>query len=323
MIEKNFPMKLHGQIKQNKNIKVYNKIVNKIDDKDITVIATGPLTEESLSKYFAEKFGDNNLSFQDATCPIIYTNSIDTNNSRITINKDKMYISLSKKQFDNLLKKLKTAKTMTNEFDKTIGLPQCSPIEHLAKTDINSLLDVKFNQKLERTQDNYATITLRKENIEGTAYSIEGFMTQMSQTAQKEIIRTIHGLEKCEFARFGRSHKNTFFNSPEILDKFFRVNSNCYIVGQLSGIDGYVPAIATGIIAAYSIYSRLNKKCLIEFPDTTMLGGFAKYITTKNKDFSPMVASFHLLKNTDNYYENSKKDLENWIKKTDFIKGGL
>lgn len=308
------------RIKDNKNIKIYNKIVNTIDDKDITVIATGPLTEENLSSYFKVKFGDNNLSFQDSTCPIIYANSIDKKNSRISIIEDKMYISLSRVQFENLVKKLKVAKTMTNEFDKTIGIPQCSSIEYIAKTNINALLDVKLSQDTQRTNNNYATITLRKENDKGTAYSIAGFMTQMTQTAQKEVIKTIPGLEKCEFARFGRSHKNTFFNAPELLDKFFRVNDNCYIIGQLSGIDGYVPSIATGIICAYTIYSRLKYKDLIEFPETTMLGGFTRYITTKKEDFSPMVASFHLLKNSDNFYENSKRDLETWIKKTNFIK---
>lgn len=145
-------------------------------------------------------------------------------------------------------------------------------------------------------------------------------MTQMSQKSQKEVIRTIPGLEKCQFARFGRSHKNTFFNAPKILDMFFRVNDNYYIVGQLSGIDGYVPAIATGIIVSYCIYSRINNKNLIEFPDTTMLGGFSRYITTKNDNFSPMVASYHLLKHTDNYYRNSINDLKKWINGTNFIK---
>lgn len=314
-----FSNEVTQKIIQNKNIKIYNKIVDRIDDKDITVIATGPLTEENLSSYFKEKFGDNNLSFQDSTCPIIYTNSIDKNNSSVRVIEDKMYISLSRVQFENLVKKLKLAETMTNEFDKTIGLPQCSPIEYIAKTDINALLDIKLNQDTPRTNENYATVTLRKENSIGTAYSIAGFMTQMSQTAQKEIIRTIPGLEKCEFARFGRSHKNTFFNAPNLLDNFFRVNDNCYIIGQLSGIDGYVPSIATGIIAAYSIFSKLNHNDQIGFPETTMLGGFTRYITTKSNNFSPMVASFHLLKHSDNYYENSKKDLKSWIKKTNFI----
>lgn len=309
------------KIKENRNIKIYNKVVDKIEDKDITVIATGPLTEENLSNYFKEKFGDNNLSFQDSTCPIIYANSINKNNDRISIIEDKIYISLSREQFENLVEKLKLAKTMTNEFDKTIGLPQCSPIEYIAKTDINALLDVKLSQNTQRTVDNYATVTLRKENDKETAYSIAGFMTQMMQTAQKEVIRVIPGLEKCEFARFGRSHKNTFFNAPELLDHFFRVNNNCYIIGQLSGIDGYVPSIATGIIAAYSILSKLNNEDLIQFPDTTMLGGFCKYITTKNENFSPMVASFHLLKNSDNYYESSKNAIETWLKKTNFIRG--
>lgn len=315
-----FSDKVTRQIKENRNIRIYNKIVDKIEENDITVIATGPLTEENLLNYFLKKFGDKNLTFQDSTCPIIYANTINVNNCKVTINEDKIYISLSKKQFYDLVGRLKLATIITNEFDKTIELPQCSPIEHLAKTNIDSLLDAKFNQEAERTNDKYATVTLRKENAKGTAYSIAGFMTQMSQIAQKEVIRTIPGLEKCEFARFGRSHKNTFFNAPEILDKFFRVNNNCYIIGQLSGIDGYVPAIATGIIAAYSIYSDLNNKDLVKFPDTTMLGGFANYITTKNENFSPMVASFHLLKDTNNYYENSKYDLTNWIKETNFIK---
>ena len=104
------------------------------------------------------------------------------------------------------------------------------------------------------------------------------------------------------------------------MDKFFRANSNCYIIGQLSGIDGYVPAIATGIIASYCIYSTLNKKRLIEFPESTRLGGFSKYITTKSNNFSPMVASYSLLKQSNNYYSSSKHDLEEWIKRTGFIR---
>lgn len=314
-----FSKKVSKTIKENKNIKVYTEIVKEINDDNITVIATGPLTDEILSSYFQKKFGSNNLSFQDSTCPIIYFDSIDIKNSRVRILDDKMYISLSKNQFVCLLNKLKNSETMTNEFDKIIELPQCCPIEYLAKKDSNQLLNIRLNQDDKRTQENYATVTLRKENIEGTAYSISGFMTQMSQKSQKEVIRTIPGLEHCKFARFGRSHKNTFFNSPKILDMFFRASNNCYIIGQLSGIDGYVPAIATGLMASYCIYSTLNNKDLIEFPDTTMLGGFSKYITTKNDNFTPMVASYHLLKQTDNYYNNSKQDLKKWIKKTKFI----
>lgn len=314
-----FSEKVTKMIKENKNIKVYKKIVNEIDDNNITIIATGPLTDESLSSYFQKKFGGNNLSFQDSTCPIIYFDSIDAKNSRIKILDDKICISLSKEQFVNLLNKLKSADIMTNNFDKIIELPQCCPIEYLAKKNSNQLLNIKLNQEAPRTNENYATVTLRKENIEGTAYSISGFMTQMSQKSQIEVIRTIPGLEQCKFARFGRSHKNTFFNAPKILDSFFRVSGNCYIIGQLSGIDGYVPAIATSLIASYCIYTKLNNKDLIEFPDTTMLGGFSKYITTENDSFSPMVASFHLLKQTDNYYNTSKQDLTKWIKKTKFI----
>lgn len=315
-----FSKKVTKTIQANKNIKVYKKIVTEIvDDDNITVIATGPLTDESLSTFLQKKFGDNNLSFQDSTCPIILSNSINIKNNRIKIFDDKICISLSKEHFITLLNKLKNADTMTNDFDKTIELPQCCPIEYLAKKDSNQLLNIKLSQDNIRTTENYATVTLRKENKEGSAYSISGFMTQMSQKSQKEVIRTIPGLAQCKFARFGRSHRNTFFNSPKILDKFFRVNPNCYIIGQLSGIDGYVPAIATALIASYCIYSKLNNQDLIEFPDTTMLGGFSNYITTRNDNFSPMVASFHLLKKTDNYYNKSKQDLTEWINKTNFI----
>lgn len=314
-----FSSKVTQKIKANKNIRVYNQIVDEIDDQSIIVIATGPLTEDSLANNLKKRFGDSNLSFQDSTCPIIYANSIDFANKRISITKDKIHISLSKNQFENLVESLKSAKTMTHEFDKTIEIPQCCPIEYLAKKDSNLLLKEKLSQKSKVTDDEFAIITLRKENLDGTAYSIEGFMTQMTQLTQKEIISMIPGLKHCKFARFGRSHKNTFFNSPKLLDAFFRANDNCYIIGQLSGIDGYAPAIATGIIASYSIYSSLNNESLIEFPRSTMLGGFSKYITTKTDNFSPMVASYHLLKDTSDYYNNSKKSLEEWINKTNFL----
>lgn len=314
-----FSQQVTKKIRENKNIKIHTEIVEKIDDNDITIIATGPLTAEKLSLYFQEKFGKNNLSFQDSTCPIIYSDSINFKDKKLTLTDDKVFISLTKNDYDDLICKLKTAKIMVNRFDKEIELPQCCPIEYLAKKDSNELLNVKLFQDRERSTEHYATVTLRKENRRGSVYSISGFMTQMKHESQKIVIRSIPGLENCKFARYGRSHKNTYFNAPNLLDKYFRVNEKCYIIGQLSGIDGYVPAIATGIVASYAIYSYITKQDLYEFPNTTMIGGFCNYITTKTENYSPMVASYHLLKKTDNYFFNSNKDIKKWITKTNFI----
>ena len=315
-----FSIEVTKRIKNNKNIRVHTEVVDKIDDRSITIIATGPLTDDKLSYYFLKKFGNNNLSFQDSTCPIIYSESIDFKNKKVKIKDDKMLITLTKEEYNALLYKLQNAKVMVNKFDKEIELPQCCPIEYLAKKDPNKLLETKLFQNQKRTDKHYATVTLRKENEIGSIYSISGFMTQMQHDSQNIVIKSIPGLEKCKFARYGRSHKNTYFNSPNLLDNFFRINDKCYIIGQLSGIDGYVPSIATGIVAAYSIYSKIKKLELYEFPDKTMIGGFCNYIIQKTEDYTPMVASYHLLKQTKNYYNESKKELKKWIGKTKFIK---
>lgn len=311
-----FSKEVTRQILENPNIKVHRELITQIPKGDVVVIATGPLTDVKLAQHFEVVFGKDNLSFQDSTCPIIYGDSIDTNNVQICKTSNGITISLTEEQFNIIAEKLRGAKTRINTDDKTIELPQCSPIEYLAKKDIKTLLEVKFAQTLERTKDNFATVTLRKENSAGQSYSIAGFMTQMTQESQRRVIRAIPGLERCKFARYGRSHRNTFLNAPKILNKFLKANEKCYIIGQLSGIDGYIPAIATGLMATYSIMAEYQNEILIEFPKNTILGGFSNYITAANENFSPMIASFHLIESAKDSYDSSRKALSKWIKES-------
>lgn len=216
-----------------------------------------------------------------------------------------------------------------SDTDKLINLDPCQPIEEIAKQG-----DLLREKKLSPDNFNkfhgakrhraYACINLRRQNLENDSYLMEGFSTRLKYSEQRRIFRKIPGLEKVKFIRYGRIHKNTFINSPDLLDQFFslRNDSNLYFIGAISGIDGYLPAVATGMIASYAIEMRNRKKNPKNFPKTTMLGGLSNYIIIPQDDYQPILPNYALLKplkvnrgNTNlRYFTRSIRSLLRWKK---------
>lgn len=282
-----FSRKVTEEIRENANIEVVLQSVESLPECDNLIIASGPLTCGALYEDMSKKLGADTIALSDATCPIISADSVRTEPFQTDENGD-LLLRLTDGEFEELVQRLKCAKTFEHHGElPDLGLIQLIPIENVAKTDIQHLRDVRLQGQ---------TIRLRCENLGQSAYSVVGFMTHMTQQEQRSIIRAMRGLENAKFIRYGRVHRNTYVNAPKILDQHFSTQDGVYIIGQLSGVDCYVPVISTGIIASRAVIARARGETPKLFPEGTMMRGFQDYITTPSEDYSPMVADFALLK---------------------------
>ena len=296
-------------ILENKNIEVVYKQIESLEELEgITVIATGPLTSSNFLKNIEEMVGKESLYFFDAAAPIVDADSIDMNIVYVmdrygkTETGDYINLPMSKQQYEAFYNELINAKEAPrHDFDKIELFEGCMPIEYMARRGEKTLTFGPLKpiglDNPKTGEKNYAVVQLRAENSEKTMYNLVGFQTSLSFGEQKRVFRMIPGLEKAEFIRYGVMHKNTYVNAGNILDDnfCFKKNSNIYFAGQISGVEGYVESAASGMMVAYSIISKLNGK-KITFPENTMLGSLAKYISTENKNYQPMNANFGIIK---------------------------
>ena len=314
------------KIKNTENINIINKKVENIDDiEGIKVIATGPLTDNRFMNSLKVKLGDNELYFYDAAAPIISRDSIDMSIAywgdrydqerarneeedawleRISNMKEADYLNLpmNKEEYESFCNELVNAEVVNlHEFEKREIFEGCMPIEIMAKRGIDTLRfgplkPVGFTDP--RTcRRPYANVQLRMENKERQSFNIVGFQTNLKFGEQKRVFSMIPGLQNAVFERYGVMHKNTYINGGRLLDSNFclKQEPDIYFAGQISGVEGYVESAASGLMVAYSILAKLNGKT-IEFPEDTMLGSLAGYVSTENKDFQPMNANFGILK---------------------------
>ncbi len=301
-----------------------------------TVIATGPLTSESFADVIYEKLGKA-LSFYDAAAPIVTAESIDMSKAFLASRYDKGgadYINcpLSREEYEVFYDALVNAETAPlHEFDDLTVYEGCMPVEVLAKRGADSvrygcmkpvgLTDPRTGRRP------YAAVQLRKENREGTLYNIVGFQTNLKFGEQKRVFGLIPGLENAEFMRYGVMHRNTFLNSPALLDSGFKLkgSANIYFAGQMTGVEGYTESAASGIIAGINLYRALNGQAPLTLPCTCMTGALAAHVSTENADFQPMGANMGILpelgthiKSKQERYEaiaaRGLKDLENALK---------
>ena len=323
-----FAEKVTKKIKENPLIEVINEEVTDIEDmakNGIVIIATGPLTSEGLSKSISKLIGENKLYFYDAAAPIISKDSIDFSiafyGNRYDQEKkkdeteeewrkkqeiqEKSYINLpmSKEQYEKFWQELTNAEIVTlHEFEKREIFEGCMPIEVMAKRGIDTLRfgplkPVGFDDP--RTMKRpYAVVQLRQDNSEGNLYNIVGFQTNLKFGEQKRVFSIIPGLENAEFVKYGVMHRNTYINSTNLLDNTYRLktSNNVYFAGQITGVEGYVESISSGMVAALNAveqYNRTGKK--MEFSNYTVIGALAKYISTPNEKFQPMNANFGIL----------------------------
>lgn len=314
------------KIKNHKNIEIVYKKIENIDEIDgIKVIATGPLTDEALMSSLSKKIESDSLYFYDAAAPIVSRESIDMNiaywgdrydqerareesiedwKDRISKMDEADYLNLpmNKEEYELFVNELLNAEVVTlHEFEKKEIFEGCMPVEVMASRGIDTLRfgplkPVGFTDPRTGRRP-YANVQLRMENKEGELFNLVGFQTNLKFPEQKRVFRMIPGLENAVFERYGVMHRNSYINGGKLLDSNFclKKDTNIYFAGQISGVEGYVESAASGLMVAYSIISRMKNKD-IKFPEDTMLGSLAKYVSTENENFQPMNANFGILK---------------------------
>ena len=287
------------EIKKNENIEVINEEVTKLPE-GITIIATGPLTSEGLLDEISKLTGEK-LFFYDAAAPIVTKESIDMEKA-FTADRygkgDSDYINcpMTKEEYEAFYNELINAEVVNkHEFEKGNLFEGCMPIEEMARRGSQTLTygplkPVGFDKKY------YAVVQLRQDNKEGTLYNLVGFQTNLKFGEQKRVFSMIPALANADFVRYGVMHKNTYINSSELLDETYNLkDTEIFFAGQISGVEGYVESIASGLVAALNAVSKYNKAEKITFSEQTIIGALSKYISTPNKDFQPMNANFGLL----------------------------
>ena len=310
-----FSQKVTEELEKNPNIEIIREEFSKINETNgITVIATGPLTSEKMSEEIIRITGKDKLAFYDAAAPIIEKDSINFDiafyGDRYGKEGDSSYINLpmNKEEYERFYNALINAEVVTlHEFEKKEIFEGCMPIEIMAKRGIDTirfgpLKPVGFTDPRNNTRP-YAIVQLRQDNGEGTLYNMVGFQTNLKFGEQKRVFSMIPGLENANFIKYGVMHRNTFINSPELLDNTYNLkqNPNIYFAGQITGVEGYVESIASGLVAGINsvinirninMEPQINK---IVFPKETIIGALADYISTENLNFQPMNANFGIL----------------------------
>lgn len=291
-------------VKNHPLVEVINEEVTSIPE-GVTIIATGPLTSEALAKEIQALTGQDYLYFYDAAAPIIEKDSIDMDKVYLKSRYDKgeaAYLNcpMNKEEFMAFREALIAAEVVPlKEFEKEIYFEGCMPIEVMATRGEKTMLfgpmkpvgleDPKTGKRP------YAVVQLRQDDAAGTLYNIVGFQTHLKWGPQKEIVQMIPGLENVEIVRYGVMHRNTFVNSPEVLEKTYQMrdHKHIFLAGQMTGVEGYVESAGSGLVAGINAARLVKGEELIVFPNETALGSMARYITeAQAKNFQPMNVNF-------------------------------
>ena len=303
---KQFAQTVTDKILNHPNINVICEEVTEIPD-GIVIIATGPLTTDKFSEHLRTILGQD-LYFYDAVAPIISADSINMNiaftANKFNDNQDGDYINcpMDRNQYQDFCNLLVNAERVElHQFEDEKVFEGCMPVEVMAKRNIDTLRcgPLKSNGLvLDNGKPPYACVQLRKENIAGDAYNMVGFQTNLTFPEQKRVFRTIPGLENCEFLRYGVMHRNSYINAPRLLNHYFQLKSqpNVFFAGQISGIEGYVESIASGLIVGINVIRYIRKMPLIEFTVNTCLGALGNYLESASEhNFQPMHINWGLL----------------------------
>lgn len=313
-----------NKVKHHPNIEVICGEVTSVDDEGITVIATGPLTSDPMADYIKNTLGCDGLHFFDAAAPIVDAAGINMDVAYFGSRYDKGdadYINcpMTREQYDAFYNALITAreaelKDFDRETQKEIEVFEgCMPVEVMARRGYDTLRfgplkPVGLVDK--RTgREAYAVVQLRKENVEGTMYNLVGFQTHLAFPEQKRVFGMIPGLENAEFLRYGVMHRNTYLNSPGMLDRNYALiaKPNIYFAGQITGVEGYVESAGSGFVAGVSAAAHFLGREQFAFPETTMLGSMAAYVSRGGVGkFVPMNANFGIIQSLDKRVKGGK-----------------
>ena len=302
-----FSKKITEQLLKHPNITLIREEVTEIPSEGPVIVATGPLTSPRLSESISRLIGQEYLYFYDAISPIVDANTIDYDKTFFASRYDKgtddyLNCPLNEGQYYSLVNELKNGeKVPFKSFEKPIYFEGCMPIEELAERGDRTLafgplkpvgLPVPKTGRIA-----HAVVQLRRENRESSAYNLVGFQTKLTYPEQKRVFSMIPGLENAEFFRFGAIHRNTYINSPSLLNNELELRSRpgTYFAGQITGVEGYVESSAMGLLASLSAVARITGSSYTQPPADTALGALINYLTTsRSKGFQPMNINFGL-----------------------------
>lgn len=303
-----FSAQITETIRQHLLIEVIHEEVTQVPEDEITIIATGPLTDGAMAEYVKQVTSQDDLYFYDAAAPIVTAESINYDKAFWASRYDKgdadyLNCPMTEEEYNRFYDALTTAELIeTKEFEKEKFFEGCMPIEAMASRGRQTLLfgPMKPVGLIDhRTgEEFYAVVQLRKDNKEGTLFNIVGFQTRMKWGEQKRVLQMIPGLEQAEIVRYGVMHRNTFVNSPVALESTGRIRSReqLFLAGQITGVEGYVESTASGLVAGINAARMYQQQELVRFPLTTAIGGLMNYIVTADsRNFQPMNVNFSLI----------------------------
>lgn len=285
-----------------------------------TIIATGPLTSPDFAGYLAKLTGQDRLFFYDAIAPIVSFDSVDMTKAYFggrygKGGDDYLNLPMQKEEYEDFYNALVTAETVhLHDFEKKELFDGCMPIEIMAKRGSDTMRYGPMRPVGLRNPNTgesaYAVVQLRKENVAGDCYNLVGFQTNLTYGEQKRVFSMIPALHSAEFLRYGTMHRNTFIKSPDLLTNRFRLKNSTtpvYIAGQISGVEGYVESIMSGLIAADAMVRELTGKDELKLPATTITGALTEYVSSCASDFQPMNANFGLLPELHTVHKKQRK----------------
>ena len=339
-----FSKKVTCELEKNEFIEIIRKEIVDIESlakEGIVIIATGPLTSEGLAKNIGKITGEDKLYFYDAAAPIVNKDSINFKiafygdrysqekkkdesieewKKRLAIQEkdEQSYINLPMNQdeYEKFWNELVKAEVVTlHDFEKKEIFEGCMPVEIMAKRGIDTLRfgplkPVGFDDPRTGRRP-YALVQLRQDNKQASIYNIVGFQTNLKFGEQKRVFQMIPGLEEAEFIKYGVMHRNTYINSSKLLDETYNLknNNNVYFAGQITGVEGYVESISSGMVVAINAVNQVKgKEEKVIFSENTVIGALSKYISTPNERFQPMNANFGILPELEGRKIRDKKE---------------
>jgi len=296
------------QIENNPNIELVREEVKNIDENEITIIATGPLSSDALTTEIMKLTGSDQLYFYDAIAPIVAADSVDRSVAFAAARygkggDDYLNCPFDEEQYARFYAALIEAKSVPlQRFEETRWFESCLPIEELARRGVDTL---RFGPMKpvglidpRNGRQPYAAVQLRQENLMADAYSLVGFQNHLRYGEQARVLRLIPGMEQAEFLQFGQIHRNTYICSPRVLSATMQMRErpNIFFAGQITGVEGYVESVAMGWLAGQNAARLLLDRALINAPHLSAIGALARYVANaETKNFQPVNITFALL----------------------------
>lgn len=308
-----------NKIKSHPNITVFHEEVTNINPDEFTIICAGPLASDLLTTHLQELFGVKKLNFFDAIAPILDGTTINYDVVYLKSRYDKgeaAYLNcpMNEAEYKTFYEALTTAERAGFKDFEVNVFEGCMPVEVMASRGVETLLYGPLKPvglEKEPGQRPHAVVQLRQDDAAKTLYNIVGFQTNLKWSEQKRVIQLIPGLENVSIVRYGVMHKNTYLESPGVINDLYQSIKypNVFVAGQISGVEGYVESAASGLSAAFHLERILNQKEIKTFPNDTMIGAMSAYISTPNKSFNPINANLGILPALKKHKKKERKAL--------------